>query len=157
MLLWKTGQVHLWQKMADITERSLASHWLCEGIPIGRKVKMFHPSKTRARPKKKNNRIFATSKHGELVGGWSNPFEKYAQVQIGPFPQLGVKINLKPPPIDNVNVMSRMRVNSRFEQLGTRICLHSSVTVQILTQRKLQSNNFGQCTSKKYSISRKII
>ena len=33
-----------------------------------------------------------------LVGGWTNPFEKYAR-QIGLFPQVGMKIKyLKPPP-----------------------------------------------------------
>ena len=28
---------------------------------------------------------------GKLVGGWTNPFEKYGR-QIGSFPQIGVKI-----------------------------------------------------------------
>ena len=35
-----------------------------------------------------------------LVGGWTNPFEKYAR-QIGEFPQIGVKIQkifALPPP-----------------------------------------------------------
>ena len=32
-----------------------------------------------------------------LVGGITNPLEKYAR-QIGSFPQVGVKIKLKPPP-----------------------------------------------------------
>ena len=37
--------------------------------------------------------------HVWLVGGWTNPYEKYA-CQIGSFPQVGVNIKniMKPPP-----------------------------------------------------------
>ena len=41
----------------------------------------------------------------ELVGGWTNPSEKYPR-QIGNLPQIGVKIEktLKPPPRESMNI-----------------------------------------------------
>ena len=39
--------------------------------------------------------------NSDLVGGWTNPFEKYAQVKLDHFPKVGMKIYkiyLKPPP-----------------------------------------------------------
>ena len=43
-----------------------------------------------------------------LVGGWTNPSEKYAR-QIGSFPQIGMKKKcLKPPPRVYLEILSRL-------------------------------------------------
>ena len=54
---------------------------------------LFPPCSKERHPKKN----FTPKK--KLVGGWTNPFEKYAR-QIGSFPQVGANIKeyLKPPP-----------------------------------------------------------
>ena len=53
----------------------------------------------RYRPRKQRYNLTIYHRQTNLVGGWTNPSEKYAR-QIGNLPQVGVNINnyLKPPP-----------------------------------------------------------
>ena len=48
---------------------------------------VLHPQRTGSKLKNQN------PENPQLVGGWTNPFEKYA-CQFGSFPQIGLKIQI---------------------------------------------------------------
>ena len=99
------------KNMVETPEYQPINKWWPDGLP--RRSGSFHNANQQICPLMPVNL--------SLVGGWTNPSEKYAR-QIGSFPQVAVKKYLKPPPRNRLRIPQRNVWWYTYETSGDQKC-----------------------------------